>query len=317
VLQKKILQSVKFVADNSEYVKINSKKVNEFLEKFQLGETVHWLHHSPFYLSKLSLDQQVNFILLMSAISFSYWGTPKWSIEYKNKKQDGAYGMLAALGRAVENGYPILNPKYLSEISEEDFEKILQGNVQIPLFYERLNFAREIGDVLIKKFNGDFYNAIMKADENVDLLSLIVDNFSNFADESYYKNTEIHFYKRAQLLTADILQIIPKTEYRMKQFSHLTACADYKLAQVLREYGLLEYSDSLARRIDQKIEIEKGSEEEVEIRASTIWVIELIKEKIRKQIENIDSMTIDEHIWLLSQNNSGMKPYHLTRTTAY
>jgi len=316
-MKDKILESIKYVVDNSVHVKINNEKVNYFADSFQIESTVHWIQHGPFNIFTLSIEEQVNLILIMSGISFSYWGLPKWTIEYRGQSFDGAYGMLAALGKAIENGYPILNSSYLSQISENDFGEILKGNVEIPLFYERLNIIREIGSIIDKNFDKDFFHVTQQVNSNANLLNIIIDNFSCFTDKSNYKNREIFFYKKAQLLTSDILQIIPKSEYGAKLFSSLTACADYKLPQVLREYELIEYSTFLSNTIDKKVEIKKGSEEEIEIRANTIWVIELIKEKMKQRVKNIDSMTINDQIWLLSQNNGSMRPYHLTRTTAY
>lgn len=316
-MQSDILGSIEYVVNNSVHVKINEEKVRGFCDRFEIGNTVHWLHYAPFNIFELPLNQQVDLILIISAISFSYWGTPKWTIEYKGEKYDGAYGMLSALGNAIENGFPILSASYLSQISEEDFREILKGNVQIPLFYKRLNIIREIGRVLDKTFKKDFYHVTQQVKSGTNLLNIIIDNFPCFTDKSHYKNKEVLFYKKAQLLTSDILKLIPKSSEGEKLFSSLTACADYKLPQVLREYELLEYSDLLSESIDRRVEITKGSEEEVEIRANTIWVIELMKERLKSRVKDIDSMTINDQIWLLSQDNSGMKPYHLTRTTVY
>jgi hypothetical protein len=52
--------------------------------------------------------------------------------------------MISAIGRAIEKNLPVLNAKYLSEISESELMKILESNVQIPLFEERLNILREV-----------------------------------------------------------------------------------------------------------------------------------------------------------------------------
>jgi hypothetical protein len=94
----------------------------------------------------------------------------------------------------------------------------------------------------------------------------------------------------------------------------LTAYADYKLPQVLRAFGILEYEKSLADRIDDLIEIPHDSAEEIEIRSATIWAIELLQQKIGR----LTAGEIDNTIWLMSQNmqdESG--PYHRTRTIFY
>ncbi len=74
----------------------------------------------------------------------------------------------------------------------------------------------------------------------------------------------------------------------------------------------------MQEKIDAKIEISAGSEEEVEIRANTIWAVELIKEEIRKHGGSITSNQINDYLWIQTQQkNPDDKPYHRTRTTAY
>ena len=316
----KVIESTKFVVDNSQHVKINSKEVDNFCEYFSHEHIKHWFNESPFDIRKLNPKDRLHFLLVFNSISFSYWGDPKWKIQYKNEELDGAYGMIGAIGRAIENKFPILDAKYLTNINESDFSKILEGNVQIPLFEERLNILREVGSVLLEKFNGDFTNLILKANgDSQKLLNLIIENFPSFEDESTYKGKRVYFYKRAQLLTADIYQAFKDNEFgKLKNINELTACADYKLPFVLRRLGIFSYSDYLANKIDNQIQIEKDSEEEIEIRANTIWTVELIKQKVKKKIAQADSIHINDHIWILGQKKlKNDKPYHLTRTTSY
>jgi len=140
----KVLESTKFVYDNSQHVKANSEKIDDFCEYFNNNHIKHWFNEAPFDIKKLEPEDRLHFLLVFNSISFSYWGDPKWKIQYNNEELDGAYGMIGAIGRAIEKNIPILNAKYLSEINETQLTKILESNVQIPLFEERLNILREI-----------------------------------------------------------------------------------------------------------------------------------------------------------------------------
>jgi hypothetical protein len=63
----------------------------------------------------------------------------------------------------------------------------------------------------------------------------------------------------------------------------LTIFADYKLPQVLRHYHVLAYDSTLAQRIDnQELLPAAESEEEVEIRAATIWACECLCRAMRR-----------------------------------
>ncbi len=315
-----VLETTKFVVKNSKYVTIKKEAIKEFCKNFSESHINHWLNESPFDFSKLTEKERLHFLLVFNAISFSYWGNPKWTVEYNEEMFDGAWGMISTIGKAVESKKPILNPGYLKNIPERDFEDILKGNVQIPLFHERLRILREVGDILIRDFEGDFTNLIKESKKDaLKLLKLILKHFPSFNDSSSYKGKTVYFQKRAQLLVADIYQMFKGNGYgEMNKLDKITACADYKLPMVLRKIGVLEYSRELAQKIDNKIGILKDSEEEVEIRANTIWANELIKKELKKNIKNMNSIHVNDHLWLLGQIKSAVdKPYHLTRTIAY
>ena len=59
-------------------------------------------------------------------------------------------------------------------------------------------------------------------------------------------------YKLAQLLTSDILHIRELKENIKVDYSHLVGCADYKIPQVMRGLGILEYNRKLADIIDNR-----------------------------------------------------------------
>jgi hypothetical protein len=315
----KILETTKFVIENSDLVKINHEKVTEFSKNFNPDKTDHWLNAAPFNFSHFSDEDKLHFLFVFNALSFSYWGEPKWTVEYKDKKHDGAWGMILALGRGIEEGAALTNFEYCSKISKEEFAHVLRGNIETPLLEERWKILREIGLNMTAKFGGKAKNLLAEASGDAQkLLELIVQNFPSFLDIATYKEKEIYFYKRAQLLVADIFQIFGGKNFgALGNMDQITACADYKLPLILRNLGILEYNTALAEKIDNKIEIQKGSAEETEIRASTIWAVEFIKEEVKKRSPQIMSFQINDDLWLATQGNNNGKPYHRTRTTAY
>ncbi len=315
----KILESTKFVVDNSAFVKISKERLVEFSKGFEHGKKSHWLSQAPFDFFNLNPDEELNFTFVFNALSFCYWGEPKWKIEHDGKAYDGAWAMVIALGRGIKEGFPLIDFEYCSKINRDDFSKILRGNIEIPLFEERLRILHEIGSVMTEKYHGNLKSFLEKANGNaLKLLEMLVSEFPSFYDSSKYKGKEIIFHKRAQLLVSDIHQMFKKQGLVSKNVDQLTACADYKLPQIMRRLGIMEYTDELAKKIDNKIELPHDSEEEVEIRANTIWAVEFMKEEIKKRNPEITSMGIDDHLWLASQEKfADEKPYHRTRATAY
>lgn len=316
-INDKILTSTKYVVDNSHFVKINKNKIDELSKNMPIVNDEHWIKYAPFDISKLNEEKIANYLLVMHSVGFSFWGNLKWTINCNDENYDGSFGLMAALDKAMKNGYPILDYNYLCDISEQDFDKILEGNVRIPLFYERLEFLRGTAKVIKDKFDGNFLNVINDVNSDENLLNIIVNNFTCFKDKSPYKGENVFFYKKAQLIVSDIFRLISKDIHKINDISKLTACADYKIPQVLRALKILEYSDELSTKVDNKIQVEKDSEMEVEIRANTIWAIEKIKNNVMNRFKDITSIQINDGLWVQSQKNSNIKPYHLTRTTAY
>lgn len=59
--------------------------------------------------------------------------------------------------------------------------------------------------------------------------------------------------------------------------------ADYIVPAVLQQLGVLKYSSTLAKLIEANNEIDSGSEEEVELRACSIYAVEKMKELISEK----------------------------------
>lgn len=272
---------------------------------------MHWLCCIPYNLLDLPVETIVNFLLVYEAIDFSFWGEPKWKIDTPNGKIDGSVALLYALLKYVNDN----NTTDFSNISRDDFKNILKGNVEIPLFEERYNIIRSVSSIVNDKMSSNFYSYIKDIVVDTELFNVIVNNFPCFKDERTYKNNKVYLYKLAQLLTSNILHVREKKEKIKVDYSHLVGCADYKIPQIMRGLGILEYSKELSNVVDNKILIDENSDYEVEIRASMIVAIDMLKKKI---CSNVCAIDINDYIWTQGKNRSIMlKPYHLTRNTNY
>ncbi len=307
----KIITSCKYVTDNSKSVKINEKNLDKFINQIKEIKLKHWLSFSPYNLLELPVNTIINFLLIYESINFSFWGNPKWKIDTPNGKEDGSIALLYDILKYVKDNGTI----DFSNVTKDEFREMLKGNIEIPLFEERYNIIRNVSKVVNENMNGNFYEFIKDVTIDVELFNIIIKYFSNFKDERTYKGNTIYFYKLAQLLTSDILHIRELKENIKVDYSHLVGCADYKIPQVMRGLGILEYSNELTKMIDNKKEIEENSEYEVEIRANMLVVIDKIKEKLNNKVCSID---INDYIWGQGKNkNIEFKPYHLTRSINY
>lgn len=311
----KVLETCKFVVDNAKYVNINYDKVNELIEELLKFNNVHYLTKVPYPIYDMNTRDIVNFLLIYDSINFSFWGEPKWTINVNEQHLDGGIALLHCVFNLFNNRDSRLVYKEIENMSLDQFKEILKGNVDIPLLEERYRIITGIARIVNEKMNGSFYDYIKAMNTDKEIFETIINNFSSFEDTRTYQDRTIYFYKLAQLLTSDILHVIKNKEHIEVDYSNLLGCADYKIPQVMKNFGILEYNDNLSLLLDSKTEIKENSEYEVEIRASMIVVINYIWEQIGKSIDRID---INDFIWVKGQDKTKKyKPYHLTRTISY
>jgi len=320
-----VLTSTCPVVTQGENVWLDTQKVAELARRWSQEQTTsvpEWPGTYERYHFFDGTERSANWILLLDAMNFCFWSEkdqPRWRIAYKGETLNGYLAEAAALTRAVEEGVPLWDAAYLAELSSETLASIFRGEQTIPLFEQRLQNAREVGRVLLEHFDGQFTNVITAAESNaVKLALLIAGHFSSFHDVALYRGHSVCFYKRAQLCVSDLYGAFKGQSWgEFTAMDHLTAFADYKVPQVLRHFGILGYAPELARRVDSQELLAEGSEEEIEIRAATIWACELLRRHLGKQEYPLTAAAIDMRLWLLGQNSVDMRPYHRTHTKYY
>ncbi|GIW11489.1 MAG: hypothetical protein KatS3mg061_2546 [Dehalococcoidia bacterium] len=257
------------------------------------------------------------YLLLLDALNFSFWGEPKWSIEFRGERLDGYWALAAALTRAVQQGVPLLDAAALAELDHATLAAVLAGSSEIPLLEERLAHAREVGRVLCTRYGRQAATLVAAAGGSaVAFVRRVVADFPSFDDRASYAGKEVRFYKRAQLLAADLAAagVVPP----WPDEAELTVFADYQLPRVLRAAGVLVYAPELATRIDQRRELAAGSPEEVEIRAATVVACEQLCAALAARGAPLTAVALDQRLWWLAQGAlPNDRPYHRTRTVFY
>lgn len=276
-----VLETTKYVIENSELVKINQEKIKELAIKWK--------------------KEKVKI--------------PKWNCKhhyFDNSWRTCEY--LFILDSLNFGGNYFDWASYLRRAFEQD------KTIVLSLSEEKIKILEENYKILDKKYKGRLVNLISKCSgDAIKLVSEIVRNFPSFRDEAKYKKRKIGFYKRAQILAGDLYASFQGKKWgKLKNLDKLTAFADYKVPQILRHYGILEYKENLAKKVDNKKPIIAGSKEEIEIRASMIWAVEFLKKELKKLRINLKSIEIDWILWNKSQNKGlKLKPHHITKTIFY
>ena len=318
----KVLKTTRHVTKRIQQVTIDKQALVDFLRKLiQDGiEIPSWNYDYHFFDGG---HKTVAYLLILDSINFCFWPNPgaeKWEVQYKSETLSGYYALAASLKKAIESGISITDAHYLSELNLSTLKQILGGKGELQLMEERIRILNELGAFLISRYNGEA-NRLVEAAENstLKLVELLVENLHSFRDEAEYYDTKIYFYKRAQIFAADLYGAFAGKDWGFfKDIDNLTAFADYKLPQVLRHVGVFQYSPSLEHKVDNNILLDPGSPEEIEIRANTIWAVELIRLQLKRMGRNLRAFEIDWILWNLGQQRKFKeKPYHRTVTIYY
>ncbi len=314
-----ILTSLQPVLAQSEHVRIDSIALRNFCTSIIAQKLKAPAFDTKYHFNDGS-ERTVMYLLLLDSLNFCFWGNPRWEIEYEGERLSGYIALAAALKRAITEKSDMLHAEHLASISASELAHILRGTGQLQLMPERLDIVREMASVLLKKYQGKAHHLIEAAQGSaMKLVNLLAANFLSFRDEALYKNHKIFFYKRAQIFVADLYASFGGQKWGTFRDLHLlTAFADYKLPQILRHLGILQYSETLATQIDHREELRPGSLEEIEIRAHTLWAIELIRRELESGNYALKTYEIDWLLWNLGQEDKYReKPYPRTRTIYY
>ena len=322
ISSNKILKSLQFVSENSQFVQINQKAIDQYVQDFSPTQTSHWSKIYPLgYKSRTNLEDELDFIFLIGSQAFCFWGYPeKWKIKYKNNVLDGWWALVACFERALENNIPILEGEYLSKLSLKQTKDLFEGQPQIPLLKQRQKILNIIGKTLVDKYNGRFHNFYQNTNQEAfSLLENISKEFEGFNDVNKYKNKNIYFYKKTQVVISDIYEILKNKKFgQIKKYWELPGHADYKIPAILRKFNILKYNDELSKIVDNREKIKPSSDMEIEIRANMLWVTHLICQKLKLKYPNITPTVLNGILWSQSQNKSKKdKSYHLTETIYY
>ncbi|MDR3570273.1 MAG: queuosine salvage family protein [Syntrophobacteraceae bacterium] len=327
-----VLSSVERVVAKSRSVTFHPDQVRAAIAQWGhiIPASMPWEHSCHFFDGS---EKTVRWIFTLDVLNHSFWpdpGNPVWSVIYKDNIFSGYWGLAAALKRAQERGVPVADPGFLASLDQTALSEILSlhgpghnaspSREDIPMIDKRLQNLQEAGSILLSELHGDITTLFHAASGSAaKLATLVASLFPSFRDEAAYGGGKVYFLKRAQIFASDVFAAFGGKQWGdFKDMDRLTAFADYKLPQVLRELGIISYQPELAARVLALAPLEAGSTEEVEIRAMTVWAVERLKEEFQRRGRTLTSPEIDSWLWGLGQMDEFRKtPYHRCRTIFY
>ena len=311
----------------------NSRDVYTHFDK--IAEIAGWMAYEELPMPNLAIpyglektpDVAMDFVMVGNTIdtAFTDFKTHvKFQIDYRGDHLSDSEAMFGCLKRAMDDGIPILNGKFLANITGRDMAKIFAGNIEMPMLEEKTAIFRQVGEVLAAKYDGRYYNFIRSCpprlyDNGHGLVERLAAEFPRYNDVSTYDGHEVKFYKLTQLGFWQIYTGLGSAgPFRLEDAQKMTAFADYIVPVGLRLMGMTSYSPALEKAIDSYQVIPRDSREEIEIRAHCLYATALLADeinKLRPPNEQVIIPQIDARLWTHYHTTSW--PHHLTRTIMY
>jgi len=212
--------------------------------------------------------------------------------------------------------------------------EILRGEnseTKVPMLAERVKCLNEVGKKLIEKYDGKFESCLLEANHSARrLLRIITDEFPCYRDEAEWNGIGVSFYKRAQILIGDLWAFFGgQGDGWFEDIDFITMFADYRVPQVLVHFGAMSYDDYLMQILQEDKILENGSPEEVEIRGTSIFIVEELKKMVIAELEskhpgacrsNVNSILLDHFLWDYRRRHASALehiPFHKTMGIYY
>lgn len=313
---EEIRATTKKVAQSSLYVKINYPVLAKYaaglpldqLQKPEHDPSAHYLGHG---------DDTAAFFVVLDTINF---GSGYFPHLRKRTGMSGYFTVASSLKDFYQQHGP-LTPAEFAGLTPENCATVFGQDVAnsevmrlMRLFATALN---DLGRLLVDSYESSFTNFITASHGFASQLLQQLAVMPFFKDEEEYNGFNVKFYKRAQLMAADLaIAFGGKGLGYFRDMNQLTMFADNLVPHVLRLDGVLTYDAELADRIEKETLIPAGSPEEVEIRACALHTVELLRDMLNGAVT---SMQLDYLLWNRGQLPHYKKtlPRHRTRTVFY
>ncbi len=264
-------------------------------------------------------EKTVAFLLTLDTINF---GSGYFPHLRKRPGMSGYFSIAASLNEVYKR-HGGLSAADLDQITVEKCTRIFGQDPANQVIRELMqHFAtalKNLGRYLLDNYEGNFAALVEAAESSAERFVQLLKNMPYFDDVGLYNGIKVPFFKRAQITAADLSIAFKGRGWgHFNDLDQLTIFADNLVPHVLRMDGVLIYEESLIERIAVGNLIPAGSAEEVEIRASALHAVELIKNEMRISGQILNSPDLDYLLW-----NRGQQPHykavprHRTRCVFY
>src|SRR5438045_3322903 len=75
----------------------------------------------------------------------------KFQVDYAGRHWSDSDALFACMKRAMDNDIPILDGKFLAQVTRSELERIFAGNIEMPMLDDKMQVWHQLGVVLSEK----------------------------------------------------------------------------------------------------------------------------------------------------------------------
>jgi hypothetical protein len=314
-----IRERCRWVAEQASHVRIDPERLSAYVATLARPETGA-VAPDPAHRALGDHESTAAFVVSLDAINF---GSGWFPTLQKRPGMSGYHTIATSWREHVEaSGAPSADG--LTAITRADCCRIFGQTDDedepaaelMELFASALN---DLGAFVLEDYEGSFLALVEDADHSAERLVTILDRMPFFHDVAEYHGVDVPLYKRAQITAQDLwIAFEGEGPGRFDDIEQLTMFPDNLVPHVLRIDGVLAFDDALVQRIDAGELLPAGTDEEIEIRATGVHAVELLRAELEAQGHRTTSGQLDTVLWSRGAGERyKARPRHRTRTVSY
>lgn len=326
-----ILSSLTPVIEGSRFVTTNVDEIQRVAQWMAAEEFPNFKATTPPTKSPFDVgpdpDRNIDFTMLIAILNFAFTDfatSQKFEVDYNGVRYSDSEAMYACLHKAIVAGQPILTGQWAAGVTRRDLADLFRGNIEMPMLDERVAALNAVGSTLSEKYDGKWHRWVSSCTPALyasgdGLLERLVTEFPRFDDTSNWQGHKIRIQKLSQLGLWSLHRgLAPLGRTVLSDPEMCTAFADYIIPVALKAMGIFEYEGSLDRRINAGELLLRDSEEEVELRAHSIYAVAVLTDEVNARRPGDKQLLIPEIDYRLWKTyHATHYPHHLTRTVMY
>lgn len=245
----------------------------------------------PFSTDNLTAENELGLNLFLDVINFCF-SNPYSHSDYSYTNKVGevikrSTGLKTAMSESAINWG---NTREVAKISPVEWAKAIQldKNEDFYLGQDRGKRISEFAGKLVRSGFKNISDFLKFTEYDTEILLPILDKSGYFDDK---------FQKRSQLAISMMNGVLKRRFGKeFKGTENLTIMADYRLPQVMYNFGAIKLSEGLLAKLTRQEVLESDSPQELTLRAASVVIGENIS-----RILGIDENQVDALLWTLSQ----------------